>query len=116
MFKVGDKVNVKDRAWSAIVNNTDEDGYASRIRSLGPDQIPWDFRIIGINCAIQIQESYGTANTLIQNDQTGTIWAINNCNLIPISVIEVHFISNGFDITDTMSEQSKRAVLKANNY
>ena len=114
MFKIGDEVNVIDRAWSAMLNKK-QDGI--RVRRMGPDRKSlWVFKVIGVDCVIPIYESYNTANTLIQNTQTNTIWAINDCNLSLVPVIEVRFISNGQDVTDSMSEQSRRAVLNANNY
>jgi len=55
-----------------------------------------------------------TANTLIMDIKTGELIAINHCNLYTEPAITVRFVSNGQDITDSISEQSKQAVLKAN--
>ena len=113
MFKIGDIVNVVDLAWSQVLNVEDE----VRVRQFFQPGTINTFRVIGINCKIPILPHQNNfANTLIQNTKSETIFAINACNIFLHSDIKVQFVSNGQDITDSMSEQSRRAVLKANNY
>lgn len=113
MFKVGDVVNViADRAWSRALNRVETE----RVRKFDANGKLNTFKVLGVKCLIPVKMN-AYADTLIQTcDASRLIYAINGCNLCLQSDIAVRFVSAGIDITDEMSEQSKRAVLKAHNY
>jgi hypothetical protein len=116
-FNIGDEVYVVDRAWSWMINT--QGSKMGTIRRMDPSSGLGKlsrFRILGLNCSIPIKGLWWRANALILNIVTGDVWAVNACNLEAIPTITVRFTSNGVDITDGMSERSKREVLKANNY
>jgi len=108
-FSVGGVVTVVDRAWSDKVNS----GSGTRVRKRNQHSLIRKFKILGLDCKIPVQMGYNYANALIQCEETKEIWAINDCNLVAIPVITVRFMSNGQDVTDSMSEQSKEAILRA---
>lgn len=110
-FKVGDHVSVVDRAWSQGLNIEDE-VRASRYKQ--PGNIVRKFLVIGVNCAIPIQGT--SANTLVVAKDTGSIFGINDCNLIAwldTASIGLQYIANGRNVTSELSTQSKDAVLRA---
>jgi hypothetical protein len=53
------------------------------------------------------------ANTLIQDIETAELIVVNDCNLYSELVADIRFVVDGSDVTDKISEQSKRVILQA---
>lgn len=111
-FKVNDKVVVNDKSWSRVINLASESRHISRTFSSGAVRI---FKVLAVAAKIPV-EGNATANTLIMDIDSEEIIAINDCNLSKEPMVEIRFYSGGIDVTKELSEQSRRAVLRANNY
>lgn len=106
-FKVGDKVNAVDGAWSRILGR-DIRARVQKRRHCG--QLI-EYRVVGHG---EFPIGHIHANTLIVDPETESFIALNDCNLSPsILDISVQFIVDGRNVTTKLSAESKKAVLEA---
>lgn len=110
-FKVGNTVHVVNKSWSRVLNVPTA---GDHIPDTYLDGTMRKFEILAVDACIPVQKNGACANTLLLDKRNGEIITINDCNIFTEPVITIHFISNGQDITDEMSEKSRQAVLKAN--
>jgi len=108
-FKVGDEVCIIDRAWGKAVNTSPHDCHIS---SNDADGRLITFYVVAVDVKIPVQpNAYG--NTLIATKMGGVLYVLNDCNLYKPQSIGFRFYANGEDVTDSLSQQSKQAVLRA---
>ena len=112
-FKVGDEVMVVEGAWSKWLDGADIDLSPNRVHAKNADGSHRKFEILSVGCKIPIEPNW-SANTLIREKSSLAIAAINWCNLFKEPEIYVRYYSNGLDLTDEISKESKHAILKAN--
>jgi len=109
-FKVGEIVHVKDKAWSKILNDPHKpDRHIYSIRH----GVIRKFEILAVNACIPIERNNAYVNTLILERETGEIIAINDCNIFKEPEIEIRFFSEGSDITNILSAESRQNLLNS---
>jgi len=114
-FKIGEEVILTGDCWGRTINMNPLDGkYTTHINSKHINGEAIVFKILAVNARIPVCENK-FANTLLQDVQSSYIITVNDCNLLPVPKIEIRFYSNGRDVTNELSGQSRRAILNANN-
>ena len=108
-FKVGAEVHIIDRAWGKVVNTSPDDCHICANDQSGKLRT---FRVVAVDVRVPV---YLTAfgNTLIIDTHSGTMFVLNDCNLYKPQSIGLRFFANGKDVTGSLSQQSKQAVLQA---
>ena len=111
-FKVGAEVHIIDGTWGKAVNTLPDDCHICANDQSGKLRT---FHVVAVDVRVPV---YPTAfgNTLIIDDLNAVVFVVNDCNLYKPQTIEVRFFANDKDVTSSMSEQSRRAVLHAHNY
>lgn len=112
-IKIGDTVMAIEGAWSRRLDGTDVNMTPHRIDTKNPDGSSIKFKVLATRCRIPVDPGR-YANTIIQTLNSDVVFTINDCNLFKEPDVSVRFMSNGIDVTDSISYQSKLTILKAN--
>lgn len=108
-FRKDDKVHIVDGAQGKAINITPQDYHISAKDGEGKLRV---FSVIATGVHVLVRSDYAYGNILIMDVKTGKILVLNECNLYTPPTIEVRFFVKGKDVTDSMSDQSKQAVIQ----
>lgn len=102
MIKEGNIVTVRDNAWSRCITGET----TTRIGRYKGDEIN-KFQVLVTRCKVQVEpDNSGTANTLIQHIDSGSVWAINDCNLSKVQTITVQFETDNSETIQQAKENN----------